>query len=95
MGFPQDMCPPPPDCPKCSNVPSEKCRESGLGMFDVLGRLDIRPLGNETYSGYVNRTQGTWTIFHSLILKSVRLIKRILSRLRACGYRQASLPSFH
>jgi len=27
-------------------------------MFDVLGRLDIRPLGNETYPGYVNRTQG-------------------------------------
>uniref|UniRef100_A0A0P6GR59 RE59052p n=1 Tax=Daphnia magna TaxID=35525 RepID=A0A0P6GR59_9CRUS len=53
----EDVCPPPPDCPKCSSAPSEKCRESGLGMFDVLGRLDIRPLGNETYSGYVNRTQ--------------------------------------
>lgn len=57
----QDMCPPPPDCPKCSSAPSEKCRDSGLGMFDVLGRLDIRPLGNETYPGYVNRTQGICT----------------------------------
>lgn len=56
--YDQDVCPPPPDCPKCSSAPSEKCRESGLGMFDVLGRLDIRPLGNETYPGYVNRTQG-------------------------------------
>lgn len=65
------MCPPPPDCPKCSSVPSEKCRESGLGMFDVLGRLDIRPLGNETYPGYVNRTQG----IHSILLLITSLIK--------------------
>ena len=53
------MCPPPPDCPRCPALPAEKCRgEGGLGMFDVLGRIDIRPLGNETYAGFANRSQG-------------------------------------
>jgi len=28
-----------------------------LAMFDVLGRIDIRPLGNETYPGFLNRSQ--------------------------------------
>ena len=27
-------------------------------MFDVLGRIDVRPLGNDTYPGVKNRTQG-------------------------------------
>jgi hypothetical protein len=71
------MCPPPPDCPKCSSVPSEKCRESGLGMFDVLGRLDIRPLGNETYPGYVNRTQGIVPVSSSYSPTSlIKLLQR-------------------
>lgn len=50
------MCPPPPDCPKCPSTPSEKCRDGGV--FDVLGRLEIKQLGNETFAGYVNRTLG-------------------------------------
>ena len=54
----QDVCPPIPDCPKCPALNSEKCREGGLGMFDVLGRLDIRQLGNDNYSTIANRTQG-------------------------------------
>jgi hypothetical protein len=53
----EDVCPPPPDCPRCPALPADKCRDSGLGMFDVLGRMDIRPLGNETYPGFLNRTQ--------------------------------------
>ena len=56
------MCPPPPDCPRCPALPAEKCRgDGGLGMFDVLGRIDIRPLGNETYAGFVNRSQGLFS----------------------------------
>jgi hypothetical protein len=53
-----DVCPPPPECPRCPPVSNDKCRDSGLGMFDVLGRMDIRPLGNDSYPGFVNRTQG-------------------------------------
>lgn len=51
------MCPPPIDCPSCSPPSATKCRDSGLGMFDVFGRMDIRPLGNGSYPGYANRTQ--------------------------------------
>lgn len=64
----QDMCPPPPDCPRCPALPAEKCRgEGGLGMFDVLGRIDIKPLGNETYAGFVNRSQGMLDLIRSII----------------------------
>ena len=58
-----DVCPPPPECPRCPPVSNDKCRDSGLGMFDVLGRMDIRPLGNDSYPGFVNRTQGDPFIF--------------------------------
>ncbi|KAK2713866.1 hypothetical protein QYM36_009677, partial [Artemia franciscana] len=52
----EDICPPTPSCPTCPTL-SDKCRESSLGLYDLVGKMSIRPLGNETYSGFPNRTQ--------------------------------------
>jgi len=50
------MCPPVAECPLCPPTGNAKCRDGGLGIFDVTGRLDIRPVGNFTYPGFTNRT---------------------------------------
>ncbi|XP_046398065.1 uncharacterized protein LOC124164884 [Ischnura elegans] len=53
----EDLCPPPPPCNNNCTAPKEvKCREGGISLFDLLGRMEIRPFGNETYPGLPNRT---------------------------------------
>jgi hypothetical protein len=43
-------------CLHCPPVSNDKCRDSGLGMFDVLGGMDIRPLCNDSYPGFVKQS---------------------------------------
>ncbi|KAG8229193.1 hypothetical protein J437_LFUL001065 [Ladona fulva] len=52
----EDLCPSPPPCPNCSAPKELKCREGGISLFDLLGRMEIRPFGNETFPGLPNRT---------------------------------------
>lgn len=55
-----DLCPPPPVCVECPAVDPKKakCQDGGLSLFDLIGRMEIRPFGNETYPGLPSRTLG-------------------------------------
>lgn len=77
-------------------------------MFDVLGRLDIRQLGNDNYSTIANRTQGISLPFHFKValcywkmglLKMLTFLKCLcspcLNRLFAGRDWQAGVPSVH
>lgn len=50
-----EICPPPEPCPECINVKDMKCRDS-INLFDLVGKLDIRPLGNVSFQDLPNRT---------------------------------------
>jgi hypothetical protein len=54
-----DLCPA-PVCPECAPEPQVKgkCTDGGLSLFDLIGRMEIRQFGNETYPGLPNRTFG-------------------------------------
>ncbi|XP_065337582.1 uncharacterized protein LOC135938024 [Cloeon dipterum] len=53
----EDLCPA-PVCPECVPEPPTKgkCTDGGLSLFDLIGRMEIRQFGNETYPGLPNRT---------------------------------------
>lgn len=53
-----DLCPPPIKCRECHDKKELKCRESGVSLFDLIGKWEIRPLGNTTYGTYPNRSTG-------------------------------------
>lgn len=51
-----EICPPPVQCPECIDPKDLKCRDSGINLFDLVGKLDIRPLGNVSFNDLPNRT---------------------------------------
>ncbi|KAK6642604.1 hypothetical protein RUM43_004106 [Polyplax serrata] len=51
-----DICPPQVTCPECPDPKEFKCREGSISLFDLVGKLEIKPFGNETYPGLPNRT---------------------------------------
>jgi len=59
-----DLCPA-PVCPECApEQPTKgKCTDGGLSLFDLIGRMEIRQFGNETYPGLPNRTFGEFDLF--------------------------------
>jgi hypothetical protein len=69
-----DLCPATPVCPECPAVDpkkANKCQDGGLSLFDLIGRMEIRPFGNETYPGLPIRTQGISIHFFSLSFLSI------------------------
>ena len=53
-----DICPPQVSCPECPDPKELKCREGSISLYDLVGKLEIKPFGNETYPGLPNRTLG-------------------------------------
>ncbi|KAF4526436.1 hypothetical protein B566_EDAN015068 [Ephemera danica] len=55
-----DLCPAPPVCPDCPVAAPDpkkgKCQDGGLSLFDLLGRMEIKQFGNQSYPGLPNRT---------------------------------------
>ncbi|PNF35348.1 hypothetical protein B7P43_G02585 [Cryptotermes secundus] len=45
-----DLCPP-PSCPECPAPTEFKCHDGGISLFHLIGRMEIKPFGNETYKG--------------------------------------------
>ncbi|KAJ4434954.1 hypothetical protein ANN_23526, partial [Periplaneta americana] len=46
-----ELCPPPPACPECPAPTELKCRDGGISLFHLIGRMEITKFGNETYKG--------------------------------------------
>lgn len=53
-----DLCPAPNVCPECPHPKDFKCKDAAVSLFDLVGHLDIRPLGNASYPGLPNRSLG-------------------------------------
>lgn len=53
-----DLCPAPVECPECPDPKDFKCKDAAVSLFDLVGHLEIRPLGNVSYPGLPNRTLG-------------------------------------
>lgn len=60
-----DLCPPQPSCPECADPRETRahCREGGISLADLVGKLEIKPFGNETFPGLPNRTLGNFFVF--------------------------------
>jgi hypothetical protein len=54
-----DLCPP-PSCPKCPAPTEFKCHDGGISLFHLIGRMEIKPFGNEKYKGIPTRILGTY-----------------------------------
>jgi hypothetical protein len=57
-----DLCPP-PSCPECPAPTEFKCHDGGISLFHLIGRMEIKPFGNETYKGIPARNLGMYIWF--------------------------------
>lgn len=81
----EDLCPPQVACPECLNPKDFKCQEGSISLYDLVGKLEIKPFGNETYPGLPNRTLGTQILiffldlykFNKLLLKPINRKKSL------------------
>ncbi|XP_063220620.1 uncharacterized protein LOC134530022 [Bacillus rossius redtenbacheri] len=46
-----DLCPSPPPCPKCAAPGEARCHDGGVSLLRLVGRMEVRPLGNASYPG--------------------------------------------
>lgn len=42
-----DLCPP-LSCPECPAPTELKCHEGGIALYNLIGKFEIKPFGNET-----------------------------------------------
>lgn len=68
-----DLCPPQPSCPECADPRETRahCREGRISLADLVGKLEIKPFGNETFPGLPNRTLGNFWIDYRTMLMYV------------------------
>ncbi|XP_049541678.1 uncharacterized protein LOC125954974 [Anopheles darlingi] len=52
----EDICGPPTTCPECPDPRDFKCKDTIVSLYDLVGNLEIKPIGNISYTGLPNRT---------------------------------------
>ncbi|XP_058066381.1 uncharacterized protein LOC131216002 [Anopheles bellator] len=52
----EDICGPPTTCPECPDPRDFKCKDTIVSLYDLVGNLEIKPIGNVSYTGLSNRT---------------------------------------
>lgn len=75
----EDICPPQVTCPDCPDPKEMKCREGSISLYDLVGKLEIKPFGNETFPGLPNRTLGKFALLVGSVKKEYEALE--ISRL--------------
>lgn len=57
-----DICPPRIPCVECPDPKELKCRDSGVSLFDLIDKWEVRQLGNKTNKKKPNRSTGKHTL---------------------------------
>ncbi|KFB48539.1 AGAP005849-PA-like protein [Anopheles sinensis] len=52
----EDICGPPTTCPECPDPRDLKCKDNIVSLYDLVGNLEIKPIGNVSFTGLPNRT---------------------------------------
>nr|XP_040223621.2 uncharacterized protein LOC120949998 isoform X1 [Anopheles coluzzii]XP_040223622.2 uncharacterized protein LOC120949998 isoform X1 [Anopheles coluzzii] len=52
----EDICGPPTTCPECPDPRDFKCKDTIVSLYDLVGNLEIKPIGNVSFTGLPNRT---------------------------------------